>query len=245
MTLQDLVDASGVPARTIRSWIDLGLVPRPSSSGPKATYPPNALARVLAVRALRHDDGASLSDIRRRLRDADEAEIAEIAAMGSTHAAPSIVASVAPSVAPAPAPAPVPAPASAPAPTPAKAAPSSAGDYLAELRARGVLGGGGPSRRPTPPTAHPFPPVVASPSPGDGSLPWPAPGSSSSSAAAPRRPEPVRFSPSTAPRARTYTAFRVGPSAELIVREPLSPDEIERWERIAHRIRAIIQGETP
>lgn len=196
MTLQELEDASGVPARTIRSWIDLGLVPRPSGPGPKATYPPDALDRVLAVRAMRHSHGASLGDIRRRLHGADPAAVHAIHSPSAPLEAP-------------------------------KDPSTSATDYLAELRASGRFGTASARRSPRLPPSSPL--FAAEP-------PMPT-------ALRPGPETPTRGTPSVAPRARTYTAFRVGPSAELVIREPLSPEETLAWERIAHRIRALIQGD--
>jgi DNA-binding transcriptional MerR regulator len=80
LTLEDLVAASGINARTIRSWIDQGLVPRPSTTGPKASYPADALPRLLAAKTLRYGHGMALPEIRNELTNAPWARIEELAA---------------------------------------------------------------------------------------------------------------------------------------------------------------------
>ncbi len=79
-TLDDLVAASGINARTIRSWIDQGIVPRPLTTGPRAAYPADALPRLLAAKTLRYGHGMSLPDIRQELTNAPFARIEELAA---------------------------------------------------------------------------------------------------------------------------------------------------------------------
>ena len=66
-SLADLAAASGVEARTIRSWVAQGLLPAPLTRGPAARYPVETLDRVLAIRAMRDLLGLSLADIRREL----------------------------------------------------------------------------------------------------------------------------------------------------------------------------------
>lgn len=66
-SLADLAAASGVEARTIRSWVAQGLLPAPLNRGPAARYPVETLDRVLAIRAMRDLLGLSLADIRKEL----------------------------------------------------------------------------------------------------------------------------------------------------------------------------------
>lgn len=65
ISLDDLARDSGVEARTIRGYVQRGLVPRPSKRGRGATYPPAALDRVRAIRRLMRDPGLGLDEIRR------------------------------------------------------------------------------------------------------------------------------------------------------------------------------------
>lgn len=65
-SLADLAAASGLEARTIRSWVAQGLLPAPLNRGPAARYPADTLERVLAIRALR-DSGMPLGEIRKEL----------------------------------------------------------------------------------------------------------------------------------------------------------------------------------
>lgn len=64
LTLARLSSETGVPVRTIRSWVAEQLVPGPLSRGRGATYPEEALERVHRVRQLR-ETGLSAEEIRR------------------------------------------------------------------------------------------------------------------------------------------------------------------------------------
>lgn len=66
-TLADLASATGLPPRTIRSWVAMDLLSGPISKGPGAKYPPDSLERLLAIRSMRELLGLSLTQIRRSL----------------------------------------------------------------------------------------------------------------------------------------------------------------------------------
>lgn len=109
-TLAELAERSGVEPRTLRSWVQQGLVPGPDRRGRDARYPASALERVLAVKVLRDRYGLSLGAIRRELMLADPARLRALAAEGRGEPA-----STAPPA-------------------------GTAAAYLAELRAAGVFG---------------------------------------------------------------------------------------------------------
>ena len=79
ISLDDLARESGVEARTIRGYVQRGLVPRPSKRGRGATYPPEALDRVRAIRRLMRDPGLGLDEIRRLFFRLDDEMIRRIA----------------------------------------------------------------------------------------------------------------------------------------------------------------------
>lgn len=66
-SLADLAAASGIEARTIRSWVAQGLLPAPLTRGSTARYPADTLDRVLAIRAMRDVLGMPLAEIRKEL----------------------------------------------------------------------------------------------------------------------------------------------------------------------------------
>ncbi len=66
-SLADLATASGIEARTIRSWVAQGLLPAPLTRGPAARYPSDTLERLLAVRTMRDVLGMPLAEIRKEL----------------------------------------------------------------------------------------------------------------------------------------------------------------------------------
>lgn len=78
LTLDDLARESGAEARTIRGYVQRGLVPRPSKRGRGATYPPAALDRVRAIRRLMRESGIGLDEIRRLFFRMDDAMIRRI-----------------------------------------------------------------------------------------------------------------------------------------------------------------------
>lgn len=114
-SLNDLATASGIEARTIRSWVAQGLLPAPLTRGPAARYPVETLERVLAIRAMRDVLGMPLAEIRKELLVANPDQIRAHAsrALGLPQASLS--------------------------PTPTHASPetSTALDYIGKLRAKG------------------------------------------------------------------------------------------------------------
>lgn len=107
-SLSDLAAASGIEARTVRSWVAQGLLPAPLTRGPAARYPADTLERVLAIRAMRDALGMPLAEIRKELLVAGPDQIRAYASRGQGLAHQAV-------------------------PTPP---PSSALDYIGVLRAR-------------------------------------------------------------------------------------------------------------
>ncbi|MGC9972046.1 MAG: MerR family transcriptional regulator [Bryobacteraceae bacterium] len=64
LTLAELAEASGVPARTIRFYIARGLVDGPVKAGRGAAYTPEHVARLERVKSLQME-GRTLSEIGR------------------------------------------------------------------------------------------------------------------------------------------------------------------------------------
>ena len=87
-SLSDLVKLTDVTPRTVRYYIEQGLLPSPSSLGPKATYTDAHLDRLRLIRKLQ---GAHLplAEIRRQLRTLPQDELAELADIAPSEAAPS------------------------------------------------------------------------------------------------------------------------------------------------------------
>ena len=85
--LSELAERTGVEFRTLRSWIQQGLVPGPDRVGRHARYAPAALTRARAVKAMRDLYGLPLASIRQDLLAADEDRIAAYAAMAAPAAA--------------------------------------------------------------------------------------------------------------------------------------------------------------
>jgi DNA-binding transcriptional MerR regulator len=86
LSLRDLSQQSGIAPRTLRSWIQQGLLPRPSSPGRHARYPRSAAARARAIKTLQDGEGLSLAEIRRRLVALSEVEIARWEAIAGDRA---------------------------------------------------------------------------------------------------------------------------------------------------------------
>ena len=78
-TLSDLESGSGYKARTIRSYIEKGLLPHPSSYGRTASYGREHLLRLLALRTLREEQGMSLEEARQELLSLSEAKLETLA----------------------------------------------------------------------------------------------------------------------------------------------------------------------
>ena len=78
-SLPDLERNSGYKARTIRSYIEKGLLPSPSSYGRTASYGREHLLRLLALRALREDQGMTLEEARRELLSLSPSDLEKLA----------------------------------------------------------------------------------------------------------------------------------------------------------------------
>lgn len=78
-SLNELAKAADMEPRTVRSWVQDGVVPGPLSMGPKAAYPPEAMGRLLAAKHLKETTRMTLSEIRRRLVTLSVEEINAIA----------------------------------------------------------------------------------------------------------------------------------------------------------------------
>lgn len=65
--LSDLESLVGIPGRTIRGYIETGLLPKAIKSGRDTHYDEKHLNRLCAIRVLREREGFSDSEIRRRL----------------------------------------------------------------------------------------------------------------------------------------------------------------------------------
>ncbi len=66
MTIHELAERSGVPARRIRYYVSRGLLPPPSGRGPTARYTSDHLERLRRIRELRAQR-LGLEEIRERL----------------------------------------------------------------------------------------------------------------------------------------------------------------------------------
>jgi DNA-binding transcriptional MerR regulator len=71
MTLAEIAEACGLPARTIRFYISRGLLSGPVKGGRGAAYTPEHLARLEEIKSLQ-SRGRTLSDIARNLNGPDE-----------------------------------------------------------------------------------------------------------------------------------------------------------------------------
>jgi DNA-binding transcriptional MerR regulator len=79
-TLHQLAARTGIEPRTIRSYIQLGLLPGPEGAGRGAHYLSLHLERLQAILVLKDVDGLSLADIRRRFLATTTEEIGAIVA---------------------------------------------------------------------------------------------------------------------------------------------------------------------
>lgn len=78
-SLQELADLIGVEKRTIRSWIEQGLLKGPETVGRNARYGRGHLERLKAIKVLRDHYGMSLSDARQELLLATDERVRELA----------------------------------------------------------------------------------------------------------------------------------------------------------------------
>jgi DNA-binding transcriptional MerR regulator len=215
LSLAQLAERAGIEARTIRSWIAQGLIAGPSTRGRGASYPPETLTRLLAIKALRDRYGMPLARIRQELMLASADAIRGWAREGEG----------------------LPPDAATPAP-PA----GSALDYLRALRASGLGEKGKPA---SPPVAAsmgkpPFgkAPFMASEAP----IPD-APMDGVDVLLRRLGGELAAMVPRKA-KGDVWLRIAVTPDFELAVRGDLSPDQIARLERVADLMRHILLGRT-
>src|SRR5687768_3087148 len=77
MDLNELSDRARVSARTIRYYIQQGLLPAPEARGPGAHYGPEHVDRLLLIRRLQREH-LPLSEIRKRIETLSPAEVRRI-----------------------------------------------------------------------------------------------------------------------------------------------------------------------
>ncbi|MFM8291508.1 MAG: MerR family transcriptional regulator [Planctomycetia bacterium] len=81
LTLQELADRTGVEPRTIRSYVEKGVIPGPDTLGRGARYPRETLARLQVLQLLRDANRAlTLDQIRVLLQRLGPSQLAAIAA---------------------------------------------------------------------------------------------------------------------------------------------------------------------
>lgn len=74
LELGELCERTGVTARTVRYYIQQGLLRSPGQSGPGAKYDQGHLARLMLIRRLQHEH-LPLAEIRKRLQALDDAAV--------------------------------------------------------------------------------------------------------------------------------------------------------------------------
>ena len=74
LTLSELTDAADVTPRTVRYYIQQGLLPAPSGVGPGAHYGPGHVSRLRLIRRLQREH-LPLAEIRARLAPLSDAEV--------------------------------------------------------------------------------------------------------------------------------------------------------------------------
>lgn len=80
LTLQELADHTGVEPRTIRSYVEKGVIPGPDSLGRGARYPRETLDRLKVVQLLRHANRSlTLEQIRLLLHRIGPSRLREVA----------------------------------------------------------------------------------------------------------------------------------------------------------------------
>src|SRR5262245_32063026 len=77
LELGELCERTGVTARTVRYYIQQGLLRSPGQSGPGAKYDQGHLARLQLIRRLQHEH-LPLAEIRKRLQGLDDASVAAL-----------------------------------------------------------------------------------------------------------------------------------------------------------------------
>ena len=81
LTLQDLAESTGVEPRTIRSYVERGIIPGPESLGRGAWYPRESLERLQVFQLLRDANrDLSVDQIRLLMQGLTPGVIADLAA---------------------------------------------------------------------------------------------------------------------------------------------------------------------
>jgi DNA-binding transcriptional MerR regulator len=217
-TLADLAAASGLQARTIRSWVAQGILPGPLSRGPAARYPADTPQRLLAIRTMRDLLGMSLTAIRQELLVASpeqvEAWAAKAAALAPEPPEPAAMGMLLGAEPPPP-------PPTASRPTPATPA---ALDYLRGLRSRAAAPAASASM-----LAQGAQQSLRLPPTGFGALE--------------ERLEKARAKPSARKaRAEEWLRIPITPDVELSVRGRLDAEQRAQLERCADLVRDILLG---
>lgn len=89
-TLRELAGSAGIKPRTVRSYIEKGLLRGPDNLGPGASYSEDHALRLTVIRTLR-EFGLTLGEIRRRLQPLGTEEVrklAESSAAVTSHSPP-------------------------------------------------------------------------------------------------------------------------------------------------------------
>jgi len=81
-TLEELAELTGITARTIRSYIEKGLLPGPGSTGPKARYSDDHLEKLRTILHLRHSKRLALGDIRQLLLTLSDEALRQVRKQG-------------------------------------------------------------------------------------------------------------------------------------------------------------------
>jgi len=77
-TLEELAERTGISARTIRSYIEKGLLPGPGQTGPKARYGDQHLEKLRNILHLKDVRSLKLDDIRQLLFTVSDAALSEV-----------------------------------------------------------------------------------------------------------------------------------------------------------------------
>jgi DNA-binding transcriptional MerR regulator len=89
MRIEELEKRAAVKRRTVRHYIDIGLLPRPPNHAWKTEYTEEHLFRLRAIRILRLEHGMSPSEVRKALKRMPRAELEALVRMPSATPSPS------------------------------------------------------------------------------------------------------------------------------------------------------------
>lgn len=259
-SIADLARLTGANVRTIRYYLAQGLLPASGESGPGAHYGDGHLNRLLLTKRLQ-EQHLPLAEIRRRLADLTDADVATFVAAppeperATTSSALDYVrtvlgtaparhpgASLASLAGPARTPAPAEAREPAPIPPPSATPPSAATPLTAPA------GRHGPSllRRAVDASKVIVSEAPAMPrmrnEPADDSASPGAPAAAASTAASAAAPAPAQEPPG--PERSQWERLALGPNVEIHIRRPLSRLEQRRVERLITIARQVLKEDT-